>query len=90
MKCSDIPDQEIIAACNAFHQGNGPTPDEALASKYPAKVILAKMDKMAARGILNYGTSLRTAWVEAVPIDPQEIMAKQGRYPRRPFLKWNQ
>jgi hypothetical protein len=64
MKCSDIPDDEIIAACNAFHAGSGKTPDEALAHKYPVKVILAKMDKLVKRGLLDYGVSLRTAWVE--------------------------
>lgn len=40
-------------------------PDIALAHKYPVKVIMAKMQKLVDRGILNYGVSLRTAWVEA-------------------------
>lgn len=65
MKCSDIPEVEIVEACRAFHrQETTQTPDEALAHKYPVKVIMAKMQKMSDKGILNYGVSLRTAWVE--------------------------
>ncbi len=63
MKISDIPDQEIIDACDAFHANKGPTPDESLAHKYPLKLILAKMRKMVDKGQLEYGVSLRTAWV---------------------------
>jgi hypothetical protein len=66
-KRSDVPEREIIDACNAFHNGTGPTPDVALAHKYPVKVILAKMDQMSDKGILNYGVSLRTSWVENDP-----------------------
>jgi hypothetical protein len=62
-KTSDIPDAEILDACRAFKAG-GPTPDVALAHKYPVKVILAKMQKLVDRGWLDYGVSLRTAWVE--------------------------
>lgn len=65
VQCKHISEQEIIDACNAFHRNvyKNPTPDEALAHKYPAKVILAKMARMVDRGILDYGVSLRTAWV---------------------------
>lgn len=64
MKCSDIPEQEIIDACNNFHKGLGPPADEALKDKYREKVILAKMDKMERKGILEYGVSLGTSWVK--------------------------
>ena len=63
MQTKDIPEQEIIEACEKFHRGEGETPDIALAEKYPEKVVLAKMGKMCDRGILEYGVSLRTAWV---------------------------
>ena len=33
MKCSDIPDDEIIAACRAYHAGTADTPDVALSGK---------------------------------------------------------
>jgi hypothetical protein len=62
MKCSDIPEREILDACRKFHRGEGETPDVALADKYPVKVILAKMQKLVDRGLLSYGVSLRTAW----------------------------
>ncbi len=64
MKTSDITDAEIFAACDAFHKNGAPTPDIALADKYPPKVILAKMQKLSNQGRLDYGVSLRTAWVE--------------------------
>lgn len=63
MKVSDITDEEIFAACDAFHQRNASTPEAALSGKYPAKVVLAKMEKMANQGKFDYGVSLRTAWV---------------------------
>jgi hypothetical protein len=64
MSTKDVDQAEIIAACNDFHAGvTTETPDEALAHKYPRKLILAKMAKMAAQGVLECGVSLRTAWV---------------------------
>lgn len=62
-----IPDAEIIAACRSFHSEQAPTPEIALAEKYPEKVILAKMERMVGRGLLDYGVSLRTAWVVEWP-----------------------
>ena len=43
------------------------TPDEALAHKYPVKVILARMKQLVKQNILDYGVSLRTAWVVEQP-----------------------
>lgn len=63
MKRSDIPDDEIIEACRAFRRREARTPEEALAHKYPPKLILAKMRHLVYRGVLDYGVSLRTAWV---------------------------
>ena len=39
------------------------TPDVALAGKYPEKLILRKMEVLDDRGFLEYGVSLRTAWL---------------------------
>jgi hypothetical protein len=61
-----IPDNEVLAACR-WSRAGGPTPDESLAHKYPAKVILAKMEQMVRRGLLDYGVSLRTAWAVGDP-----------------------
>jgi len=63
IQCKHIPDAEILQACRDSHAG-APTPDISLAHKYPPKVILAKMAALDRRGYLNYGVSLRTAWVE--------------------------
>lgn len=63
IKRSDIPEEEILAACIAFHSHQTQqTPDESLAHKYPPKVILARMEQMCAKGILESGVSTRTAW----------------------------
>jgi hypothetical protein len=62
MKRSDILDVEIIEACRRFHARAADTPEIALGNKYPAKVILAKMEQMCSRGLIEYGVSLRTAW----------------------------
>jgi len=70
MKRSDIPTEEIIAACRAFHAGTAKPPDESLGHKYPVKVILAKMEQMADNGLIEYGTSLRCAWVVETLIPP--------------------
>ncbi len=62
MKASDITEDEVLLACDAFHlsrRGTRP-PDETL--PYPRRVILAKMEKMVKKGLLDYGVSLRTAW----------------------------
>lgn len=40
-----------------------PTPDESLADKYPVKLIMAKMEQLDRRGLLEVGVSLRTAWL---------------------------
>lgn len=61
-KRADISDEEILEACRLFHAGLAPTPDEALADKYPVKVIMAKMAQLCRKGLIDYGVSLRTAW----------------------------
>jgi hypothetical protein len=65
IKRSDIPQSEILEACRRFHAGEADIPTVALAHKYPAKVILAKMAQMVDCGLLECGVSLRTAWVAA-------------------------
>jgi hypothetical protein len=72
-QCKDIPDEVILAACDRFRESldrrgwrnslaECPTPEVALAHLWPAKLILAKMQSMVRRGLLEYGVSLRTAW----------------------------
>lgn len=63
MKRTDIPEEEIFAAVDAFHADlTRATPEEALAHKYPPKLILARMKQMVDEGKLDYGVSLRTAF----------------------------
>lgn len=40
-------------------------PIDVLAAKYPYKVVLRKMEQMVARDLLEYGTTIHTAW----PVD---------------------
>lgn len=63
MKRSDIPEQDILDACRAFHEHGAPTPDVALADRWPPKLILSRMEQLVEKGKLEYGVSLRTAWV---------------------------
>jgi hypothetical protein len=63
MKTSDITDEEILNAIREYGVGRAPTPDIALAHKYPVKVIMSKMRKLSDKGVLDYGVSLRTAWI---------------------------
>lgn len=62
MKRADIPREEILEACRQFHAGRAQTPEVALAHKYPAKLVLARMSQMVDEKLLDYGVSLRTAW----------------------------
>jgi hypothetical protein len=66
-KRSDISDDEIIAVIRA--QKDLPLldrrfPEQVLADKYPPKVVLAKMQDMVDRGILEYGVSLHSSRVK--------------------------
>lgn len=71
MKRSDIPAAAIFAACDAYHRGEAATPEQALADKYPPKLVLARMAQLVKRGDLNYRVSLRTAWVVTTQARPQ-------------------
>jgi len=59
-----VTEDDILEACRDFHAGIGPPCDEALAGKYPRESVMAKMEEMSDKGMLNWGVSLRTAWVE--------------------------
>ena len=59
----DTLSRKILDACTAFHKRLGDTPEAALAPEYPEDVVLSKMESMADAGEIEYGVSLRTAWV---------------------------
>lgn len=59
----DVPVVEVLRACQRFHAGLGETPDKVLADRFPLKVIMARMDQLCDRGFIDYGVSLRTAFL---------------------------
>lgn len=63
VQLKDLPEAEVLEACRKFHGRQGDTPDVVLSDRYPVKIILGKMQKMVDKGLLEYGVSLRTAWV---------------------------
>lgn len=64
MQLKDIPESVILDAVRAFKAGLASTPDIALADRWPPKLILAKMEKMIDKGVLECGVSVRTAWID--------------------------
>ena len=64
-KCADLPDEELLDAIRNYHARHAPMPHIALAHKYPVKVILAKLDKLCRKNIIDYGVSLCTAFIIA-------------------------
>lgn len=66
-------DEEILTAVSRFWEGMGdpsgwletpyPTDDPKLRQAYTEKQIEDKMYEMSERGILEYGVSVRTAWI---------------------------
>ena len=79
----DIPDKLILFACQQYHRGVAPTPEIALNGLYPAKLILSKMERLVEQDMIEYGVSLRTAWVtqkgrDALGVDPRGLMDDGG------------
>lgn len=62
-KRSDIDTREILQACQRFKDRLADTPDVVLKGRYPVKVIMAKLARLREQGYLDYGVSLRTAWL---------------------------
>ena len=56
---------DVIAAIRA-RRGNAQLgfPYETLADRYPAELVLTLMEELSDADILEYGVSLRTAWVQ--------------------------
>lgn len=57
----DIPDTAIIESCERWQRGEGAGPWTDFAS-VPPKLLLAKLDHMVDRGLLDYGVSLTYPW----------------------------
>ncbi len=63
MKAADVPERAILEAYEAFHQGASWIWEVPALSVFPPKVLWAKVDKLLGRGFLEYGTSIRSAWL---------------------------
>ena len=61
VKSSDIADVDVIRAAQAWKEG-GVGVFDALASRYPAKVVRAKLLRLERRGLLDYGVAIEHAW----------------------------
>lgn len=64
-KRSDISDKEVFEAVRRYRREpfRGRFSADILAERWPYKVVLAKMQQMVSRGLLEYGVSVRTAWI---------------------------
>lgn len=61
MQCKDIPDEAVFDAARA----PGRTLDVLIEmTGAPEKVAFRKLERWDERGVLNYGVSLATAWLE--------------------------
>lgn len=58
----DLTDEQIFNAIKQAKTVVGKYPYDFLPD-YPVKVVLGKMQKMADRDLLDYGVSLRSAWI---------------------------
>lgn len=65
MKTSDISDLQVIQAYAEWTRYRLDCPDEILALKLnaPPKVVYRSMERVAAKGYVDYGVSLRTGWL---------------------------
>lgn len=80
---SDIPVEEVLDACHVFHRQDGPDPWKALSQKYPGKVVLARLEQLVDQGWLDFGTSVRTAWIKTYdPEWPGHALGWTERYAR--------
>lgn len=65
VKSSDLSELELLRLIRDYHDlyPAVPTPDVALADRFPAKVVMRKMERFDARGYLEWGVSLRTGYL---------------------------
>jgi len=59
----DLSDEQIYKAIKQAKLSNSKFPYDFLPN-YPVKVVLNKMQKMVDQGKIDYGVSLRTAWIK--------------------------
>ncbi len=67
----DVSELDILQAVRATRQSKSvyipnQAPYISLAHKYPVKLIMARMHQLNDQGLLDYGVSLRTAWLTKI------------------------
>lgn len=70
MRTSDITDDQVIAACRAWHEnpaGNSSIGNLMDATGAPRKVALRAMERASNRGLINWGVSINYAWPTDTP-----------------------
>lgn len=63
IQCKDLSELEILEAVERSGSPECPCAGMALAEKWPAKVVNAKMTAMVNKDLLDYGVSVRCAWL---------------------------
>jgi hypothetical protein len=65
MKSADIDDQHVIDLAQAWHEApllNPGVVQALIAEGVPKKLAFAKVERLSARGFLDYGVSPSCAW----------------------------
>ncbi len=62
-KCADLSVEELYRAIRQYNDGKAAPPDEALAGRFPQRLIMAKLRKLEQHNLVNYGVSLRCCWL---------------------------
>lgn len=67
MKRSDITTQQVLEACHKFHNGDSRSGLKILIDEtgLAEKICYAAMEREDKKEFIDYGVSLRTAWVTA-------------------------
>lgn len=95
MKRSDIDTRMVLMACHISSNGGKLPPFNMLMRKYnaPWKVVLRAMERDMGKGYLDYGTSIRTAWLtEEGKMKLQEFahQAANEKVDSLPLKKWSE
>lgn len=60
---ADIPERMILEAVEDFRLGKSQLTPERQLAQFPVKVVMQRMSRLADRDMIEYGVSLRTAWL---------------------------
>ena len=63
IQCKDLSELEILEAVERSGSSDCPCAGMALTEKWPVKVVNAKMTALVNKNLLDYGVSVRCAWL---------------------------